>query len=203
MTNPDTGPATGGGAQSEFGADAAKARTELEREAASARESLAEARRMAEERARSLVGDSAEQARSYAEGQKETAAQSLKDFADAVRRASDELGRRDQTVAARFVQEAAGGLETLAQSVTSRSVDGMLDMVRDFARTNPTAFVAGSVLAGVAIGRFARASHERDQRRYEHEFTGTSQAGRQARQPQGVGRAPGSSPSPAGHWQGS
>jgi F0F1-type ATP synthase membrane subunit b/b' len=176
MTNPDTG-RPGGEAASRVEEDAAKARAALEREATSAREKLSEARRMAEEQARSIVDDAAHQARSYADTQKEMAARSLKDFADAVRNASDELGQRDQSLAARFVREAAGGLESLSQSVNSRSFDGMLDTVRDFARSNPTAFVAGSVLAGVAIGRFARASNEREHRRYQHDFAGSSHSG--------------------------
>ncbi|HEX2257151.1 MAG TPA: hypothetical protein VHG92_10730 [Afifellaceae bacterium] len=204
MTNPDTGPATGGGAASQAGVDAAKARADLERDAASASEKLAEARRMAEERARSFVGDAADQARSYADSQKETAAQSLKDFADAVRKASDELGQRDQTVAARFVREAAGGLESLSQSVSARNLDGMLDTLRDFGRSNPTAFIAGSVLAGIAIGRFARASGERDdhQNEQEREFARPGQAVPQGRPGRGAATAAGSGPTAAGHWQG-
>ena len=202
MTNPDTGPTPGGGAASQVGGDAAKARAELEREAASARESLADARRLAEERARSFVGDAAQQARSYADNQKQAAAQSLKDFADAVRRASDELGSRDQTLAARFVQEAAGGLESLSQSVSAQSAEDVMDALRDFGRSNPTAFIAGSVLAGIAIGRFARASQERDHRRYEHYFAGSSPAGRQPQPRPGAATDAGSGPEPAGHWQG-
>lgn len=208
MTHPDTERPAGGDAPSQIGEDAAKARTELEREAASALETFSDARRMAEERARSLVGDAAEQARSYADSQKETAAQSLKDFAEAVRRASDELGSRDQTLAARFVREAAGGLEGLSQSVGGRSIEGMLDTLRDFGRSNPTAFIAGSVLAGIAIGRFARASNERDDHRYEHDFTGQGQGGRPsqprpgAASPAATGARAGTAQSSSEHRQG-
>jgi hypothetical protein len=37
----------------------------------------------------------------------------------------------------------------------------MVDSVHRFARHNPGVFILGSVLAGVALGRFAKASSER------------------------------------------
>jgi hypothetical protein len=198
MTDSTTGGNAGGRLpESRVKEDAEKARAEVEREIGSAAESLSQAGRMAQERTRSALGDAAQQARSYADSQKDAAAQSLKDFAEAVRRASDELGERDQTLAARFVQEAAGGLESLSRSVGSGSIEGMLDSVRDFGRSNPTAFIAGSVLAGIAIGRFALASNDRDTERYEHSFAGSSPGpgGRQAgMRPR---RAPGSSAAPS------
>lgn len=175
MADPTTGRNAGGPPpNSQLRKDAERAQADVEREIGSAKESLSEARRLAEERARSFVGDATRQARTYADSQKEAAAQSLQDFAEAVRRASDELGKRDQTLAARFVQEAAGGLESLSRSVSSRNVDSVIDTVRDFGRSNPTAFIAGSVLAGIAIGRFARASHERDYQRHEHHRGGSN-----------------------------
>lgn len=175
MADPTTGGNAGGSSpEARVREDAERARAQVDREVGSAQESLSEARRLAEERARSFVGDATQQARSYADSQKEAAAQSLQDFAEAVRRASDELGKRDQTLAARFVQEAAGSLESMSRSVGSRNVDSMLDAVRDFGRSNPTAFIAGSVLAGIAIGRFARSSDDRDYQRYGHYFAGSN-----------------------------
>lgn len=175
MANSTTGGISPGSPVKE---DAERARAGVEREIGSAAESLSEARRLAEERASSVVGDATQQARSYADGQKEAAAKGLQDFAEAVRRAGDELGQRDQTLAARFVREAAGGLESLSRTVSSRNLDDMLDSVRDFGRSNPTAFIAGSVLAGIAIGRFARSSNERDHRRTEHYPAGSNRGPR-------------------------
>lgn len=82
----------------------------------------------------------------------------LAEFADALRQASDNLGTGDQTMASRLASQAADGLETLARAVTDRSPEDMLRMIRDFGRSNPTAFVAGAALAGFAAGRFARSS---------------------------------------------
>ena len=89
------------------------------------------------------------------------ASSSLTDFADAVRKAADKLGERDQGVAARLVGQAADGLEQAANSVSGASFDDMMGSVQRFARTNPAAFVGVAVLAGIALGRFAKASGER------------------------------------------
>jgi hypothetical protein len=99
-----------------------------------------------------------EQAARYAEGEKEAVGAHLQEFARAVRHAGDELGRRDQTMASQLVREAANGLESLSRSVSGSSLRDMLGSVREFGRANPAAFIGGAVLAGLALGRFARAS---------------------------------------------
>jgi hypothetical protein len=93
-----------------------------------------------------------------AEQTKETASRTVADFANAVRRAADELSQSDQSAASRIVQQAANGLESLSRSVSDKRPEELLDAVRDFGRRNPTAFVAGSVLIGLALARFVRSS---------------------------------------------
>jgi hypothetical protein len=66
------------------------------------------------------------------------------------------------------VKQAADGLENLSRSISEKRPEEMLDAVRDFGRRNPTAFVAGAVLVGLAVGRFIRSS-ERSQ---ADEFSG-------------------------------
>jgi len=105
--------------------------------------------------------DAAARAESMAEHGKETGAGHLDAFADAVRKAADELGEQDQSAAAQFVREAAGGLESLSGSLREKSVGDLVDSVSRFGRSNPTAFLGGALLAGVALGRFAQASGER------------------------------------------
>jgi hypothetical protein len=89
---------------------------------------------------------------------KDAATATLDAFANAVRHAGDELAQQDQSLAGRVVKQAADGLEHLSRSVSERRPEEMLGAVRDFGRRNPTAFIAGSVLLGVALGRFARSS---------------------------------------------
>jgi hypothetical protein len=93
---------------------------------------------------------------------KETATKTMGDFANAIRKAGDELAQHDQTMAGQMVKKAADGLESLSRSVSDKRPEEMLDAVRDFARENPAAFIAGSVLVGLAIGRFARSSDRHD-----------------------------------------
>ncbi|HET6970709.1 MAG TPA: hypothetical protein VFH92_06275 [Phenylobacterium sp.] len=103
---------------------------------------------------------SAAQDRVRAEAQKgaQTAGKTLGDFANAVRRAGDELDQAEQTPASRLVRQAAEGLEGLSRNLAEKDPGQLLDAVRDFGRRNPAAFIGGAVLLGVALGRFARAS---------------------------------------------
>ena len=100
------------------------------------------------------------QDRVRAEAQKGTqaGAKTLGDFANAVRRAGDELATSDQSPASRLVQQAADGLDSLSRNLADKEPGDLLNAVRDFGRRNPAAFIGGAVLAGLALGRFARAS---------------------------------------------
>ena len=93
---------------------------------------------------------------------KEGATETLGAFANAIRHAGDELARQDQSVAGRVVKQAADGLEQLSRTVSEKRPEELLDAVREFGRRNPTAFIAGSVLVGVALGRFARSSESHE-----------------------------------------
>lgn len=107
---------------------------------------------------------SAAQERVRAEAQKgaQAGARTLGDFANAVRRAGDELAGADQSPASRLVQQAADGLESLSRSLADKEPGDLLNAVRDFGRKNPAAFIGGAVLVGLAVGRFARASEPHD-----------------------------------------
>lgn len=111
--------------------------------------------------ARSAAETARSRATEEAAARKEDGARHIDAFAQAVRKAADELGTQDESVAAQFVREAAGGLETLSGTIRQKSVGEMVDSVSRFGRTNPTAFLGGALLAGIALGRFARASSER------------------------------------------
>jgi len=100
------------------------------------------------------------QDRVRAEAQKgaQTAGKTLGDFANAIRKAGDELDQAEQTPASRLVRQAAEGLEGVSRSLAEKDPGELLDTVRDFGRRNPVAFIGGAVLLGVALGRLARAS---------------------------------------------
>ncbi|MBU1376431.1 MAG: hypothetical protein KKE02_14205 [Alphaproteobacteria bacterium] len=103
---------------------------------------------------------SAAQDRVRAEAQKgaQVGARTLGDFANAVRRAGDELSQSDQSPASHLVRQAADGLESLSRNLADKEPGDLLNSVRDFGRRNPAAFIGGAVLVGLALGRFARAS---------------------------------------------
>jgi hypothetical protein len=112
--------------------------------------------------AQALGSQAKDRAGEYVEGGISAVTQSLEDFATAIRAASDELSQKDQTMAAQIVRQAAGGLESLSRSVSGTSIDDIISSVRRFGRNNPAAFMGGAVLAGLALGRFARASGRND-----------------------------------------
>jgi len=112
----------------------------------------------AKEQASQYAEQAKEQASRYAEDQKEAITQHLDDFAKAVREASETLSRNDQTMASQVVRQAASGLESLSRSISGANLQDVVNSVRDFGRANPIAFIGGFMLAGLALGRFARAS---------------------------------------------
>lgn len=88
----------------------------------------------------------------------QASAKTLGDFANAVRRAGEDLEQHDQSPASRLVRQAADGLESLSRNLADKEPGDLLNAVRDFGRKNPAAFIGGAVLVGLALGRFARAS---------------------------------------------
>jgi hypothetical protein len=126
--------------------------------ALSAKQMLGDAGRAVRQETAQFAGAAKERARGVIGQRKETATRTLGDFADAVRKAGDELTARDQSMASRLVGQAADSLEGLSRTVADKRPEELLDAVRDFGRRNPAAFIGGAVLLGLAIGRFARAS---------------------------------------------
>lgn len=152
------------GPQGGSGADA------LRSEAQAAQEKLTGAVETVKGEAAHFAETAKQKAAEKADQGKEAITSALGDFSEAIRRAAEELGEKDQTLAARLVSQAADGLQTLSRAVSEKRPEDMLSAVRDFGRSNPTAFLAGSVLAGLALGRFARSSAH-----HAESSTGTSQ----------------------------
>jgi len=142
-------PAAGGGT------DLRDAGERLTREGQALSSSLSEAGKDAAAQA-SAIGDRvSSRLGSETEAVRDEAAEGLIAFSDALKAASAELSGKRLGFAGDVVQQAAGGLETLARSFEGRSPGEMLAAVRAFGRQNPVGFIAGSVLAGFALGRVA------------------------------------------------
>ena len=83
---------------------------------------------------------------------------SLTAFGGALRAASEHLANSEQRTASKFILDAAGGLERLSSSLKDKPFEEVLAEIRSFGRENSGALIAGSVLAGLALGRFIKSS---------------------------------------------
>jgi F0F1-type ATP synthase membrane subunit b/b' len=93
-----------------------------------------------------------------AEAKQQDISASLTAFGGALRAASEHLANSDQRTASKFVLDAAGGLERLSSSIKDKPFEEVLGEIRSFGRDNSGALIAGSVLAGLALGRFIKSS---------------------------------------------
>ncbi len=137
-----------------LGAEGATRRTEK------AKELVGQAGHVLKAEAQSFASAAQDRVRAEAQKGAQVGARTLGDFANAVRRAGDELAEADQSPASRLVRQAADGLESLSRNLADKEPGDILNSVRDFGRRNPAAFIGGAVLVGLALGRFARAAED-------------------------------------------
>ena len=104
-----------------------------------------------------MLDQAAAAARAQADAAKDEAAAGLAAFSDALKAARSELSDRKLGFAGDMLTQAADGLEGFSRALEGRSSAEMLEAARDFGRRNPMGFIAGSVLAGFALGRVAAA----------------------------------------------
>jgi hypothetical protein len=121
----------------------------------------AAAARTVKQEAASFASSAQEKATDKISATTQTATETLGDFASAIRKAGEDLAQNDQSLAGKVVKQAADGLESFSRSVSDKRPEELLDAVRDFGRNNPAAFIAGSVLLGIAIGRLAKSTEQR------------------------------------------
>lgn len=176
-------------AKSSVQEDVANLKAEAGRQGAAALDSIKQG-------AQSLGEQAKEQVVGYAEGGKQAVTQHLDDFAGAIRTASDELSKHDQTMASHLVRQAAGGLEGLSRAVNGASIGDMVDSVRGFGRRNPAAFIGGSILLGLALGRFVRSSSPDSDDDWDSRRPGGNYGGARNRSDWNRGGNEGISPSP-------
>jgi len=148
------------GASARFDDDRRTVEGAARNEADSVRAQAGKAGETVKQEASNLASSAKQKAFEGVEQGKSAAASSLSDFTAAIRKASDELGERDQSMAAGLARQAASGLEQAADALNGQSVQDITRSVADFARRQPTAFLVGAALAGVALGRFVRASSD-------------------------------------------
>lgn len=141
-----------------FDAAADEISERISEETRSATEALHDARDEIASKAGDYATEAKEALFSKAEGTQRDLSASLKAFGGALRAASEHLTNSDQRAASKFVLDAAGGLERLSTSLRDKPFEDVLNEVQAFGRQNSGTLIAGSVLAGLALGRFIKSS---------------------------------------------
>jgi hypothetical protein len=116
-------------------------------------------------RATELAQEAKQRGQNQLDTTKKAAADQVQKVADVVEQASAELGRHDQQSFARYTNEFANRIKTLADTLNNRSIDELGTDALNLARKNPTLFLLGSVAIGFALSRFVKASsagHEKE-----------------------------------------
>ena len=129
----------------------------LEDSKQSATESLHDAKDEVTRKAKEYASEAKEALLEGAEGMQGAVSNRLSAFSGALRAASEHLANSDQRAVSKFVLDAAGGLEKLSGSLKAKSAEEVLNDVRSFGRENSSALLAGSVFAGLALGRLFKA----------------------------------------------
>ena len=101
-----------------------------------------------------------EDGRRTVEQRKRSAAQRVDEFAQAIERTGAQFRENEPTLAD-IASRLAGTVGNIATRLREGSIDDLVQDTRAFARRNPGLFVAGGVIVGFAIARFAKASGRR------------------------------------------
>lgn len=109
--------------------------------------------------AKETLGTMASEARAkindVVDHQKAAGADQLSGLARAVQTAAGDLDEKNPQVA-RLVRDAASSVDRFASDLRSKDVGDVLASVTSFARQQPVAFFAGSVLVGFVLARFLK-----------------------------------------------
>jgi hypothetical protein len=98
--------------------------------------------------------------KSAADSQREELAEEVSDVADAIHQAGDHF-KGNQDWIARIVEAGAEELGTLAATLRTNDLEGLMGKLQDLARRQPAIFVGAAMAAGFAavrIGKVAAAS---------------------------------------------
>jgi len=137
----------------------AKERLHKERDAASGL--MHEGRAKAGDTAASMASGLRDYAAERGDQVKDKTVGDLRHIAEAMRNMHEDLAAERPGIVADLVGRAAEGLDSVSGSLQGRGTWDMLDGLRDLGRRHPLGFIAGSVLAGVALGRFGASSTPR------------------------------------------
>ena len=130
----------------------------IERGQQTATEALHDTKEAIKQKAAGYVSEATDALSEQADTVQRDISSSLSDLAGAMRAASEHLANSSQRDASKFVLDAAGGVERLSSSLKTKPFTEVVGELRSFGRENSAALIAGSVLAGLAMGRFLKSS---------------------------------------------
>jgi hypothetical protein len=107
------------------------------------------------------LGDTKRQMESTFDEQKSQAAGRLGSVANALRQTSEQLNAQNETTFAQYAQSAAEQIENWSELLQTKNLNDLVNEVQDFARRQPELFIAGSLAAGLLLGRFLKSSGSR------------------------------------------
>jgi len=110
-------------------------------------------------RAAGVIDQVKQQASTRVNEQKARAAEGLGSVASAIRQASEHLRTENQTLAT-YADKAVDQIQVFADRMRDKDPAEMVRDAERFARRNPTAFVGGAFVLGLALARFLKSSSD-------------------------------------------
>lgn len=112
----------------------------------------------ARKKAQSLKEEAVDRGRKYLEQGKGTAAEFIKDFAEAMETAAVQLENRDRKTASSYIKSASRELKRWSSSLRDYGVDSLARQVQTFAGQHPGMVLGGAAVAGFAVTRVFRSA---------------------------------------------
>lgn len=112
----------------------------------------------ARKKAQSLKEEAVDRGRKYLEQGKGTAAEFIKDFAEAMETAAAQLENRDRKTASSYIKSASRELKRWSSSLRDYGVDSLARQVQTFAGQHPGMVLGGAAVAGFAVTRVFRSA---------------------------------------------
>jgi len=110
------------------------------------------------DKSRGLVGSAKEKATSQLNAQKARATHQLDNIAQSVRRSTRKLRDENHEAVAAVLERGVNELERFTSTLRERDIDDFLADLEQFGRRQPVLFLGTSLVAGVLLARFAKAS---------------------------------------------
>lgn len=144
--------------QAQSKADLGAAKSDLANKMHVAKGALDDVRNQVSRKAEEYASEAKEALVGQAQDKQRDFGANLNAFGGALRAASEHLANTDQKTAAKFILDAAGGLEQLSSSLKNKPFEEVLGEIRLFGRDYSGVLITGSVMAGLALGRFIKSS---------------------------------------------